>query len=222
MSNGNVFQRWQSRVEKGLLRLIEMPLPPEKSGRYRETLERSRNLLKLKAPMSRLFNSLGELSLRLGFQILSIVLLRRAENIDPKDPLPKINLSRAQLSLANRFFLRAPKSGAVSYNLQNGNKRLDQLIQRRTLPESKLVEVTLLRRRIEDRLEMWKDVRRGELEPGEIKEILLKEDEQLRQVQIRKIPSVAELEKLEPRRVGFYYREYREEQLKRKEKRHRK
>ena len=214
-----VIERWQSRIEKGLVKLVERSILPEQSKLYKEALESSRSLLRLNAPVSRLFNRLGELSLRLGFQILSIVLLRRAEKLDEKDPLPKINLSRARLSLANRFLLRSPTSGAVVYNLQEGKRMCDQLLQRKRLPESKLVELSLLRRRIEDRLEMWKDVRRGEIQPDSIREILLKEDENLRKLRARKIPSLEELEKMGLPRVGFYYREYREELRKQKERR---
>jgi len=219
VTENNVFKRWRERLERGLMRLVEKPIQPGQPERYKDALERSRSLSRLKVPLSRLFNALGELTLKLGFQIFSIVLLRRAENIDSKDPLPKINLSRAQLSLANRFFLRAPMSGAVCYNLVQGKKRLDLLINRSALPENKLVELTMLSSRIEDRLEMWRDIRKGELEQAKIKEILIEEDNEWRRLQAKKIPTMAELDLIEPRKVGFYYREYREEERKRREKR---
>ena len=217
MTGNNLFQRWQARVEKGLVRQVEKTTPFGLSERYQDALAQSRSLLKKNTPVARLFNSLGDLSLRIGFAILSLVLLRRAEQIDPKDPLPKINMSRAQLSLANRFLLRAPKSGGAAYNLQDGKKRLDSLLVRKTLPESKAVEATLLARRIDDRLAMWQDIRRGELDPASVKKILLKEDKNLRETRAAQIPSINELKKLAPKRTGFYYREYREQQRKEKE-----
>ncbi|HLA40926.1 MAG TPA: hypothetical protein VJ417_13075 [Candidatus Glassbacteria bacterium] len=214
MVDRNVFLRWQDRLEKGLARLLEKGVSARQSGRYREALEHSRSLSKINAPLARLFNGLGEVSLRLGFALLALVLLRRAERIDKKDPLLKINLSRAQLSLANRFLLRAPGSGAAAFNLGDGRKRLDQLLANSTLPESRRVEATLLLRRIEDRLEMWNDYRLGELERSGIKEILLDEDKEFRQLKTTRIASVEEIEKLAPRRTGFYYRDYREQQRK--------
>ena len=214
--DSSVIRRWQSRIEKGLLRLLEKPTSAEQQNRYQKSLSSSRNLLGLKSPMARIFNSLGELGLGLGFQILAIVLFKRSEKAAPRDPLPKLNLSRSQMSLANKFLFRAPVSGAVGHNLQQANHRLDGLIRRAKLPESKLVEATLLKRRIEDRLQLWKDVRRGETPASAVREILHQENQQLRPTMTKKIPTIEELEKLEPRRVGFYYREYREQQKKRR------
>ena len=77
----SVFGRWQSRIEKGLVRLLERPTTPAQKNRYQETLKRSRNLLGLKSPVARLFNSLGELGLGLGFQMLAIILFRKSESI---------------------------------------------------------------------------------------------------------------------------------------------
>jgi hypothetical protein len=220
LAGASGFQTWHSRIENGLARMIERSSLPGQSDRYRELLEKSRHLLRLNAPLARLFNSLGELSLRAGFQILSIVLLRRAEKLNPRDPLPGINLSRTELSLANRFLLRAPASGAAAYNLRNGGSRLQSLLKRGTLPDSRQAETTLLLRRIEDRLELCKDLRKGEITEGKIREILLREDHELRPLLgAGKLPSLAELEKLEPRRAGFYYREYREEQRRLRERR---
>lgn len=221
MTDRNVFLRWQDRVEKGLARLVEKGGAAWQGSRYKEALENSRSLSKINAPLARLFNGLGEVGLRLGFSLLAIVLLRRAENIDPKDPLLKINMSRAQLSLANRFLLRAPSSGGAGFNLTDGRRRLERLIARDTLPESRRVEATLLMRRIEDRLAMWNDYKFGELDRTRIKEILVEEDREFRQVKTSRIHSVDELEKIAPRRTGFYYREYREKQRQELERRRR-
>ena len=212
----SVFRRWQSRIEKGLLGLLEKSSSAEQKNRYQKALSRNRNLLGLKSPMARLFNSLGELGLGLGFQILAIVLFKRSEKADARDPLPKLNLSRSQMSLANKFLLQAPVSGAAGHNLQQANHRLDVLIQRAKLPESKLVEATLLKCRIEDRMQLWKDVRKGETPASAVREILYQENRQLRSTIAKKIPTIEELEKLEPRRIGFYYREYRDQQKKRR------
>ncbi|MBN2289773.1 MAG: hypothetical protein JXQ83_10610 [Candidatus Glassbacteria bacterium] len=216
--DNTVISRWQSRIEKGLVRLLEKPSATSQQNRYREALTRSRNLLGLRSPVARIFNSFGEISLSLGFQLLSIVLFRRSEKIDPRDPVPKINLSRSQMSLANKFLLRAPASGAVAHNLNQADSRLDTLIRQARLPQSKLVEATLLKRRIEDRLQLWQDVRRGEVPGARVREILYQENEFVRPTMAGKIPSIAELEKLEPRRVGFYYREYRQQQQQQKRK----
>ncbi|MBW7997729.1 MAG: hypothetical protein FVQ81_14375 [Candidatus Glassbacteria bacterium] len=217
--SGKTFLRWQDRIERGLARLIAADNSRAGAGRYAEALEHSRSLGKLNAPASRLFNGLGELSLRVGFALLAIVLLRRAEKIDPNDPLLKINMSRAQLSMANRFLLRAPLSGAGAYNLADSRKRLRSLMSQNSLPDSRKAETLLLLRRIEDRLEMWNDLRRGELEQSRVKELLAAEDREIRSIRSRKIPNVEELKKHEPQRTGFYYREYREQQRKQKERR---
>ena len=184
----------------------------------RETHRKSRALAGLDVPLARLYNSLGDLSLRAGFQVLSILLFRRARQADSRDLLPVINLSRARLSLANRFLLRAPASGAAAYNLGDGKKELDNLISRGRLPETKLVEATLLRRRIEDRLELWNDLQNGEIEPSRVREILAAEDRELRPLLDGKLPGLADLDKMAPARTGFYYREYREEQRRKREK----
>lgn len=214
MTDRSLFQRWQERIERGLARLLASDKDPSRAARYSEALEHSKSLGKLNAPLARLFNGLGEMSLRLGYSLLALVLLRRAEKIDPKDPLLKMNMSRAQLSLATRFLLRAPVSGAAGYNLTDGKRRLDALISRDKLPESRKAEAVLLQRRIEDRLEMWRDVREGRLETAQIKALLAGEDREVRELRKRKIPSVEELEKHAPKRTGFYYREYREQQKK--------
>ncbi len=214
-----MLRRWQGRLERALVRLAERSAGAEQAGRYRETLERSRALLGLKAPASRLLGSLGELSLLLGFQVLAIVILNRAGRLDPRDPLPKINLARARLSLANRFLLRAPVSGAVSYNLQEGVRRVGPLVSQAKLPEGRLVECTLLLRRLEDRLALWQDLRAGKLDPAEVRKILVEEDRETRQTRSGKIPSLQELSKLAPRRTGFYYREYRQEQQRQQKRR---
>lgn len=208
----NRFERWQARLERGLARLLEKSYSEDRKSSLRETLDKSRGLAALKSPLSRLYNGLGELSLKAGFQLLAIILLTRSRKTDPRDPLPVVNLSRARLSLANRFLLRAPVSGAVAYNLIGGKKDLDELIDRGKLPEAKLVEATLLKRRIEDRLELWNDLRRGEVEPSRVRVILSGEDRELKPLMTGRLPSLAELEKLAPKRTGFYYREYREEQ----------
>ncbi len=66
---------------------------------------------------------------------------------------------------------------------------------------------------------MWRDIRKGELEQAKIKELLIEEDNEWRRLQAKKVPTMAELGLLEPRKVGFYYREYREEERKKREKR---
>lgn len=214
-----IFQRWHERIERALARLVASDGNPARAGRYSEALEHSRSLGKLNAPAARLFNGLGELSMRAGFGLLAMVLLRRAERIDPGDPLLKMNMSRAQLSLANRFLLRAPSSGGAAYNLGDSRKRLTALTESNTLPDSRKAEAVLLLRRIEDRLEMWLDLKKGNLDPSRIKELLAGEDREFRSLRSAKIPSVEELEKLEPKRTGFYYREYREQQRKQRDRR---
>jgi hypothetical protein len=214
--DNSVIGRWQSRIEKGLIRLLEKASSTTQKNRFREALKRSRIMPGQKSPVARIFNSLGELGLSLGFQLLAIVLFRKSEKTDPGDPLPKINLSRSQMSLANKFLLRAPVSGAVSHNLNQADKRLDNIIRKGKLPENKLVEVTLLKRRIEDRLQLWQDVRKGEIPASAVRDILYRENEHLRPVINRKLPTIEELEKMEPRRTGFYYRDFREQQKKEK------
>jgi len=214
-----VFERWRSRVERGLMRMTGKPYPQAQRARIEESLEQSRRLAGLNTPLARLFNGLGELGLSTGFQVLALVLFSRARRLDPRDPLPVINHSRARLSLANRFLLRAPSSGAVSYNLGLGRDNLDSLIEQGRLPEARLVEATLLKRRIEDRLELWKDIKAGEIETAQVRDILRDEDRELRPVLAGKLPGLAELEKLEPERTGFYYRQYREQQKKNRERR---
>jgi hypothetical protein len=216
MAEDKLFLRWQNRIERGLARLIASDRSKAGAGRYAEALEHSRSLSKLNAPSSRLMNALAELSLRTGFSLLAIVLLRRAVHLAPSDPLPKFNMGRAQLSLATRFLLRAPASGGAAYNLTDGQKRLQELISSNILPEGRRAEATLLLRRIEDRLEMWLDIRSGNLDASQVRELVAGEDRVVRQVRSKKIPSVEELEKFEPRRTGFYYREYREQQLARR------
>jgi hypothetical protein len=213
MADDKLFIRWQNRIERGLARLIASDRSPAGAGRYAEALEHSRSLSKLNAPSSRLLNALAELSLRTGFSLLAIVLLRRAVRIAPADPLPKFNMGRAQLSLATRFLLRVPTSGGAAYNLVDGKKGLQELISSGILPENRRAEATLLLRRIEDRLEMWLDIRSGELDTSRVRELVAAEDREVRQLRSKKIPSVEELEKYEPKRTGFYYREYREQQL---------
>ena len=77
----------------------------------------------------------------------------------------------------------------------------------------------MLKRRIEDRLELWKDIKAGEIETAQVRDILRDEDRELRPVLAGKLPGLAELEKLEPERTGFYYRQYREQQKKNRERR---
>ncbi|MCE5269691.1 hypothetical protein LLH00_00215 [bacterium] len=214
-----VFERWRARVERGLARLAGNGGPAAQRQRFGESLDQSRRLAVLETPLARLFNGLGELSLSTGFQVLALILFRRARGLDPRDPLPVVNVSRARLSLANRFLLRAPASGAVAYNLGLGREDLDTLLGRARLPEARLVEATVLKRRIEDRLELWKDIQSGEVKPAEVREILRGEDRELRPVLTGKLPSLTELEKLEPARTGFYYRQYRERQKQHRERR---
>ncbi len=212
MSDDKIFDRWQNRIERGLTRLISSDRPLAGAGRYTEALEHSRSLGKLNAPAARLFNALAEISLRTGFSLLAIVLLRRAGRIAPGDPLLKLNISRAQLSLATRFLLRAPASGGAAYNLDDGRRQLEKLIASGKLPEATKTEATLLLRRIEDRREMWQDIRSGDLDASRIRELVAAEDREVRELRRKKIPTVEELEKYEPKRTGFYYREYREQQ----------
>jgi len=214
-----VFERWRVRVERGLTRLARNGGPEAQKKRFGESLEQSRRLALLETPLARLFNGLGELSLSTGFQVLALLLFRRAHSLDPRDPLPLMNQSRARLSLANRFLLRAPSSGAVAYNLGLGREELETLLGRSRLPEARQVEATVLKRRIEDRLELWKDIQSGEVKPVEVREILRGEDRELRPVLTGKLPSLTELEKLEPARTGFYYRQYREQQKRNRERR---
>ena len=216
MTDDKKFLRWQNRIERGLARLVSTDRSTAGAGRYAEAIEHSRSLGKLNAPVSRLFNGLAELSLRSGFPLLAILLLRRASNLDSKDPLLKMNTSRAQLSLATRFLLRAPQSGGAGYNLGDAQKRLQKLIDADVLPESRRVEALLLLRRIEDRREMWNDIRGGALEVAKVREIIAAEDREVRELRKNKIASVEELEKFEPGRTGFYYREYREQQSRHK------
>jgi len=214
-----LFERWRVRVERGLTRLARNGGPEAQKKRFGESLEQSRRLALLETPLARLFNGLGELSLSTGFQVLALLLFRRAHSLDPRDPLPLMNQSRARLSLANRFLLRAPSSGAVAYNLGLGREELETLLGRSRLPEARQVEATVLKRRIEDRLELWKDIQSGEVKPAEVREILRGEDRELRPVLTGKLPSLTELEKLEPARTGFYYRQYREQQKRNRERR---
>jgi hypothetical protein len=217
-ANDKIFERWRDRIERGLTRLA---VAGRKSagGRYNEALKHSRSLGKLNAPAARLFNGLGEISLRAGFALLAIVLLRRAGSLDPDDPLLKLNMGRARMSLATRFLLRVPTSGAAAYNLGDGKKVVEELVGNGSLTESRQAEAVLLLRRIEDRLEMWRDIRSGELESARIRELIAADDKEIREIRSRKIPTVEELEKLEPSRTGFYYREYRELQRKDKSRR---
>ncbi len=212
MADDKIFIRWQNRIERGLARLISSDRSTAGAGRYAEALEHSRSLGKLNAPASRLFNALAELSLRTGFSLLALVLLRRACRIDHRDPLLKLNMSRAQLSLATRFLLRSPLSGGAAYNLGDGRKRLQELIATDKLPDARKTEATLLLRRIEDRQEMWLDIRSGKLDPMRVRKLVAEEDRQVRELRSKKIPTLEELEKYEPKRTGFYYREYREQQ----------
>jgi hypothetical protein len=216
--NERKFVRWRERIERGLTRLAG-GAKVAGAGRYAEALEHSRSLGKLNAPVARLFNGLGELSLKAGFALLAIVLLRRAEEIDPADPLLKLNSSRARMSLATRFLLRSPSSGGAAYNLSDGKARLEALISGGSLPEIRQAEAVLLLRRIEDRLEMWRDLKAGKLEEAKVRELIADDDRLVRDLRARKIPSVEELDKLEPGRTGFYYREYREQQRRQKSKR---
>lgn len=201
------------------MRMAGKPYPQTQRARIEESIEQSRRLAGLSTPLARLFNGLGELSLTTGFQVLALVLFSRARRLDPRDPLPVINHSRARLSLANRFLLRAPSSGAVNYNLGLGRENLDGLIEHGRLPETRMVEATVLKRRIEDRLELWKDIKDGVVETARVRDILRDEDRELRPLLAGKLPSLAELEKLEPKRTGFYYRQYREQQKTNRERR---
>ena len=219
MANDKKFLRWQNRIERALARLISSGRSTAGAGRYGEALEHSKSLGKLNAPVSKLFNGLAELSLRAGFPLLAIVLLRRAGTLDSKDPLLKINISRAQLSLATRFLLRAPSSGGAGYNLGDGAKRLRELADSGLLPENRRAEAVLLLRRIEDRREMWQDIRCGALDCSRVRDLISAEDRIVRDLRKNKIPTVEELEKLEPKRTGFYYREYREQQRRQSRKR---
>ena len=221
LTGKNVIQRWQARVERGLAGLVEKAAGTTELERYSEALKQSRSLKSLNAPLSRLLNTLGEIGLRLGFSLLSLILLKKGETLDPQDPLLKINLSRARLGLANRFLLRAPESGAAAYNLTDGKKRLEALLGKNILPDSRSVEAGLLLRRIEDRLEMWGDFKRGELESEAIREFLRQENKKYQRIRSAKIATEMELEKFSGGKTGFYYREYRQEQEKKREKRRR-
>ncbi|MEA2062950.1 MAG: hypothetical protein U9P14_04565 [Gemmatimonadota bacterium] len=211
-----VIMRWHARLEKGLLLLLERPFTATQKGRFSKALESLQKMGDFKSPASRLLNSLGELGLGLGFHILSMLLFRKSETADPGFPVPRLNLSRAEMNLAGKFLLKAPASGAVAHNLRQADTRLEGLLKSNVLPKTRQVEARVLKNRIEDRLLLWQDVRQGRMDSSEIEYILLRESESVRPTLAKKIPSIEKLEKFEPESVGFYYRQYREEQEKKK------
>ena len=209
----NIFYRWQSRVERGLARLASGKTDSGYATRLEKTAEQLNKLIGLRLNQTRLMNRLGELTLGLGFQLLAIVLFKQSLTIDSGYTSASLNLGRAEMSLANKFLLNAPSSGAVPFNLKNAHQRVSKLLGG-LMGEDMRAQATLLLRRIEDRQELYRDHLAGETSSKEVTRILRDEFKQVQTVLNKTIPSVQELEKLEPQRTGFYYREYRERQTK--------
>lgn len=209
----NIFYRWQSRVEKGLARLAAGKTDSGFSTRLEKTAEQLKKITGLRLNQTRLMNRLGELTLGLGFQLLSIVIFKRCLKNDPGYANASLNLGRAEMSLANKFLLNAPSSGAASYNLKNAQQRVSTLLGG-LMSEEMRVQATLLLRRIEDRQELHRDHLAGKISAGELTGILRDEFKQVQSILNTTIPSLQELERLEPKRTGFYYREYRQSQKK--------